>query len=124
MSTLNLPEPNTSLVDERSPMGFERDDGWRRALTQGFVVLVVFVFVGLWLWQSDRTRRGVTQLPDAERKILFERTMQTLGSVCKDQRDEDLDAFCDEQAKAALAFPECDDACRSLARAELARPTR
>lgn len=105
-------------------MGFERDDGWRRALTHGFVVLLIFSFIGLWLWQSDRTRRAVSQLPETDRKVLFERTMQTLGTVCKEHRDTDLDAFCREQAEAALAFPECDEACRDLARAQLGRPTR
>lgn len=103
---------------------FDRDDGWRRAWTQGFVALVVFAFVGLYFWQSDKNRHAVADLDAADRRALYQRTMQTLETVCADRPDAGLVEMCREQAEIVIALPECDAHCHEVARSAIARATR
>ena len=70
------------------------------------------------LWYASETAEGgaISQLPAAERKALFQRTLRTLSTTCAPStKPSGLDPFCHEQAEFIVQFPECDDACRAAA---------
>ena len=73
---------------------------------------------GAWAHATGE-ERGIRRLPPPERAALYQRTLDTLRSVCAGGRRNDLRALCRGQAELALLFPECDGACRATARERL-----
>ncbi len=80
------------------------------------IVLVTFLIV----WNSGAEERAIRALPEVERHALYLRTLDNLKTVCSDAADSMRD-FCEGQARMARAFPECDEACYSLAQRQLSR---
>jgi hypothetical protein len=82
------------------------------------------VLLALALSRVGTEQRALERLPPAERAALYQRTMDTLGSVCAGHGKRELRDLCRGQAQLALLFPECDVACRATAHEQLRTPTR
>lgn len=78
----------------------------------------------LWIWSQQSEKRAIEALPEVERQSLYRRTLEDLQSVCAASHASDLDEHCARQGRFILQFPECDEACRGLARRQLRMPTR
>jgi hypothetical protein len=110
----------------------EHDDGGQRArrrsrLIAAGVGAAVAVLLALTSWWrgSGEEEHALTQLPAAERRELYERTLHTLESTCAPQaRPPGLQRYCRQQAEFIVRFPECDQVCRELAGRDLPKPTR
>jgi len=62
-------------------------------------------------------RQTLAAVTTPERLALYDRTLRTLVSQCNGaKRPSGLEDFCREQAELVLQFPDCDAACRALAR--------
>jgi hypothetical protein len=92
------------------------------------IVILLLAAIGcvvLWHWTRDDETTAIRALPATDRRALFEGTLRTLQAVCDAQRrPSGLDGFCNEQAIFVAQFPECEAACRALAKAARAQPTR
>lgn len=89
------------------------------AILTGFVVMGVLVLLG-----RACAARELRAMPDPERHALYERTLETLRTTCARPSGPTVTDCCSEQAAFVLQLPECDDACRDLARRLDRRPTR
>jgi hypothetical protein len=94
-----------------------RIPGWPKwaVLVAGLAGAIFF-----WVWSDGAEERAIRHLPVSDRQALLARTLQNLRSVCQSP-DEGMRSFCAEQARLAIAFPECDVACRALAEKQLSR---
>lgn len=91
--------------------------GWGKA---ALVTLAAAACLAFFLYHRGAEQRAIRELPVAERRALFERTLENLRSVCAPAEDS-MRSFCLDQARLAEEFPECDSACRNLADRQLAR---
>jgi hypothetical protein len=82
-------------------------------LVAAAVVVVLAIFLTAVALREQRERAAVRALPEEARRALFARTMDTLAA-CEAARAQRT-PFCQEQARIALRFPECDAACRARA---------
>jgi hypothetical protein len=90
-------------------------------------VLPVLLAAGLfayWVWSAGEEQRAILDLPTAERRAFYDRTLQNLTSVCMGFDAVHFGDFCREEAERVLLFPECDDHCRDLAKRQLPKPAR
>jgi hypothetical protein len=103
------------MPDEEPLLG--RLPGWAKwsALIAGIAGVILL----LW-WNEGAERRAIRDMPETERQALYTRTMQNLTSVCA-PADDALRGFCQEQARLAMEFRECDQACLELADRQLSR---
>lgn len=92
--------------------------------TWGTILLCLAAFAGISFWESERDASSVRSMPEGERKALYERTMETLRTVCSGEHASAVPDLCRDQAELVVTFPECDDACRELARRHQPKPTR
>jgi hypothetical protein len=98
---------------------------WRFGLLGVFLGAgAVAALIGLWDWSIGGQRLALRALPAAERTALYQRTLENLRAICGAAPPSGLESFCRDQARLALVFDECDDACRSLAGWHGPRPTR
>jgi hypothetical protein len=102
-----------AVTSEKSPAAI-----WLVRIALAVVVIGLAVF--FLVWSGDSERRAVRSLPVTERQALYSRTMESLSSVCATDRAS-LREFCEEQARLAKAFPECDAVCLRLAERQLSR---
>jgi hypothetical protein len=110
---------SSSLERRRWWQGYE----WSRLLKRLAIGLLAAIAVLLWAWRQGSERRAVQGLPEADRAALYRRTLDTLTTTCRPGASEGLHDFCRDQAELLLGFPECDEACRALAR-RFVNPTR
>ncbi len=101
-----------------------------RQRSQRLAVVVACVALGL-AWLAIRyvggtaERRAIEELPEQERRALYERTLKTLTSSCEPEtRPRGLDGYCNDQATFIVSFPECDASCQALASRLRRGPTR
>lgn len=87
------------------------------------VVALAAAIVSYW-WMAGEEARTIRALPPAQRAPLFQRTMDNLRNVCDPAPGRSLRDFCRTEAQRALQFPECDGACREIARRHLSLPRR
>lgn len=87
------------------------------------ITLVVGSLLLFWVWSRDDEQVAIVELPETERASLYARTLANLQTTCKVQ-DGSLRAYCEQQARFIVKFPECDPACVQLARTYLPQPTR
>jgi hypothetical protein len=94
-------------------------EGARRERRARLWVLALIVAVLALFWggvaiDHREAEAGIRALPAAARSSLYERAMGELRSICLDlaAASGDLREHCLEEARFALVFPECDDACR------------
>jgi hypothetical protein len=75
---------------------------------------LVLILVALLALRRDDA--PLADLPAPEREQLLTRTLENLA-LCERHPGTDLRRFCETQSAIARQLPECDDACRELARA-------
>jgi cytochrome b pre-mRNA-processing protein 3 len=85
---------------------------------------VVVGFFTLWFLQTRHEQQVIRELPAAQRHALYERTFETLSTVCVKPGDPMLQDYCRSQAAFIVRFPECDDACRALVQPHSPRAVR
>lgn len=93
-------------------------------VTTWIACAVVLAFFGLWIWQSAKHDQAVKDLPEVERKQLYERTLETVRTTCASSERPELDELCAQQAELLLRFSECDAICHELVRARLSSRKR
>ncbi len=72
-------------------------------------------------------RRALQRMSQADRQALYEEVFRSTQSLCAHSATATNAALrdqCVQSARFLRAFPECDDACRRLARAQEPGPTR
>jgi hypothetical protein len=114
LMTQNIPLP-TAHGAVPPPRRFRLD---RRSLVPAlaFSLVIVLALVGLWIANEHAKDRAIRELPDAERKALYDHTLSTLRTVCATPHWPDgLRSYCRDQAELVVRFPECDAECRALA---------
>ena len=111
-------DPGT-LQDGAGDRGPNQDatSGWRSRLPLLASFGVALLGAALWFLTAQTGSTALRRLPAAERAALVERTLTNLNELC--QGGERPREFCREQASLLLELPECADACRTAARAEL-----
>jgi len=89
------------------------------------VVATVIAAAALWLWPDASEQEAIRELPQAERRELYERTLRTLETSCNPRSlPEGLEAFCRDQSEFIVQFPECEGSCRAIAKPHRSVPTR
>lgn len=94
-----------------------------RAGAVGVLLAIGLVATAL-IHAAGRDARAIRELPADARAALYARTLQNLESICGADSASMLPDLCNDQARLALAFPECDAGCTRVARAVLRTPTR
>ncbi|MBK7156953.1 MAG: hypothetical protein IPH72_35195 [Sandaracinaceae bacterium] len=93
---------------------------WRLRIV---AVVAVALLIGLSAWRAMRPSRAIEGLPAAERRALYDRTIESLATVCRSHQ-VGLADFCRDQAELVVRFPECDATCRAVADPHLPRGSR
>ncbi|HEX9401344.1 MAG TPA: hypothetical protein VF912_14640 [Anaeromyxobacter sp.] len=108
------------------PPGEDAGDDRRRSFVREAVVLaIVLLALVASVWSSwGGERRAVVRLDPTTRAAVLARTLEDLRSVCLRPDAAHPASWCRQQAEFALAFDECDAACRAAAREVLRVPTR
>ena len=97
---------------------------WRGALVV-LALMVLGAVVALQWGGAAAERRALERMPPVERAALYEKTLRGAESLCAQAGTDDaLRDRCADSASFLLLFPECDNACRALARAHRRGPTR
>jgi hypothetical protein len=90
-----------------------------------FAILLLSGLMIFWHQQGSAELRG---LPASERRTLYQRTLETLQTSCAgvtlEPTPSALGEHCVQQAAFIERFPECDRACRALAKRFLPQPRR
>ncbi len=81
-----------------------------RWLAGGLVVVALAAFAIL---QQTGREREVRNLPASERAALYQRTLETLKTICANASGSTLKEYCRNQAEFIGLFPECDESCRA-----------
>jgi hypothetical protein len=110
-----VPPPHPYRVPEAEPRRSKRL--LRKIAPPAAIGLLAIAAGALWVWDHGSEARAVAGLPTRERRVLYQRTLDNL-KFCRSHRDE-VRAFCDQQARLATAFPECDAECDALVRLHL-----
>lgn len=97
---------------------------WRRFLVFGGLALVVVVLIALWTVDRRAEERALRSLPQADRRALYERTLENVRSLCSGDARYRLEGYCRDQADLLLALPECDAGCKVLVASYRQRATR
>jgi hypothetical protein len=96
----------------------------RRALVIGSLALLIVVMIALWVLDHGSERRALRNLPEADRRALYERTLENVRTVCVHDAKNRLARYCRDQAEILRALPECDAACKALVANFRRRATR
>jgi hypothetical protein len=91
--------------------------GW---VTWGLAIAGIAGVLFFCVWNEGAERRAIRDMPELQRRDLFARTLQNLKSICAPAESAMRD-FCQEQARLAQLFPQCDHACQVLADQQLSR---
>jgi len=86
--------------------------------------VAVVLIVGVLLIQRFAREKELRSLPKATQSALYVQTMQALKTACAGTLDENLQAYCQEQAELLADLPECDAACQKLAERFDPQPSR
>lgn len=76
--------------------------------------VAIALAVSLFL-QQTRVDRELRSVPSAERRALYERTLETLRKSCAPTSPSALDDYCRDQSAFIKQFPECNKECQRLA---------
>ena len=96
----------------------------RRAVVWAVGLLALAFVGGFVLCTHSRLDRELTELPEPELRLLYERTDATLRSSCMRARGPMFAAYCREQAEFITQLPGCDRSCRDLAARFTPHPSR
>ena len=94
-----------------------------RADGAGSCTTSLLALLALFAWRASLPARAIDDLPEAERRALYHRTLESLDTVCR-SHPASLEDFCREQAELAVRFRECDPACHALAEPHLPHSSR
>ncbi len=97
-----------------------RRSTWRASL---LLASVAAALLALFAWRASLPARAIDDLPEAERRALYHRTLESLDTVCR-SHPASLEDFCRDQAELAVRFRECDPACHALAEPHLPHSSR
>ena len=86
--------------------------------------LVIGALVALFIHRQTESVREVRSMPTAERRALYQRTLEILNSACAGAPGPTVEAYCRNQAEFIGLFPECDPDCRARVRQLTSSPTR
>lgn len=120
----SVPPPTRPLRRESEP---SREPRLRRALMPWFAgILTVALLSAVTIAWQRRDERALRDLPEAERRALYERTLQTLRGPCAPPEAPEgaLLDHCRHEADLLRRFPECDATCDGLAARFLEQPSR
>jgi hypothetical protein len=92
----------------------------RRWITCGVAVVVLAALAIYWQGEPEREVRS---MPAAERRALYQRTLETLQNTCARAQGPTVREHCREQATFIELFPECNNPCRDLV-VQLTSPRR
>lgn len=95
-----------------------------RALKWGAATVLVLALAWVVVFLNRGTDRELLSLPAAERRALYQRTLETLRLSCVHAEGPKLSEYCWKQAEFVVHFPECDRECHALARQCSPKPTR
>jgi hypothetical protein len=96
---------------------------WLAALM--LVLVAVVLSVGVLVWQTTAPGRSLRALSAGERRIVYERTMDDLRTLCGPQHPEALREHCRELATLVAPMEECGSDCEAVIRPILTPvPTR
>ncbi len=87
-------------------------------------VLGIALVCVLALHHHTRLDRELLDVPELERRALYERTRETLRVSCTQPRGPTFTGYCREQADFLRRFPECDNECREFAAGFTPQPSR
>jgi hypothetical protein len=94
-------------------------------LLVAIAALVLAALVALGLGEHASERRAFETIEPAQRRELYEDMRRASETLCEQARSNDaFEDRCVELIDMLLAFPECDDACRSFAATHQRAPTR
>lgn len=127
----------TNLVPDRSsppparPLRRESEPSREHRLRSALMPWIAGIFTVALLsvvtiaWQR-RDERALRDLPEGERRALYERTLQTLRGPCAPPEAPEgaLLDHCRHEADLLRRFPECDATCSKLAARFLEQPSR
>jgi hypothetical protein len=113
-------QPYEGGVSKHEATAREQAFQWRLRV---LVVVAVALLIALSAWRATRPIRAIEGLPAAERRALYDRTIETLATVCRSHQ-LGLARFCRVQAELVVRFPECDATCRAVADPHLPRGSR
>ena len=99
-------------------------DRWRRGLLFGGLALVIVVLIALWTIDRHAEERALRNLPEADRRALYQRTLENVRTICASDARFRLEGYCRDQADLLLALPECDSPCKALVASYRQRATR
>ncbi len=95
---------------------------------QCFVPITVTCLVpgvaGTSLWNHRQASQDLITLPTLERQTLYQRTLETLESICVSATGPEIVDYCRDQAQFIARFPECDATCEAACRRLAPRPTK
>jgi hypothetical protein len=122
MNATGIARPRMAVYDVTERVQGDRS---RRIAIAAAVLVVLLALLWLWSQRIAEQDRALEQLPAAERRALYERTLHTLERSCAPRtRPAGLDDYCRQQAEFIVRFPECDQACRTVAEQFQKKPTR
>jgi len=78
--------------------------------------------VAAWILSDDGMDGELRKLPEAERRALHLRTVETLRTTCSNASGPELTEYCRDQAEFLVGFPECSRSCRELAQRYAPKP--
>ncbi len=91
----------------------------RAALVAVAVLLVFFLF-----WHGTQQRRAVLELPAAERRAIYDKTLAAFRELCTQDGRGAFESRCGDDAALLSQFPECDESCRTAIAPYLPAPRR
>lgn len=94
-------------------------------LLLAIAALALAALVALGLGERASERRALEAVEPAQRRELYEDVRRASMTLCERARSNDaFEDRCVELIDLLLAFPECDDACRTFAATHQRAPTR
>lgn len=87
------------------------------------VVMLAIAALALW-WGRHQEAKAIRSLPPDHRRALYENTRRQVQLECAPDAPPGLHHSCVQSARRLLDFPECDSACKELARPYSESPVR
>ena len=88
-------------------------------------IAVSLAIVAASMWRADRERQALLELSPEVRARVYQGALATLTEMCPAaQRTAELTERCRVEAEFLAQFPECDESCMRIVRANSPQPTR
>lgn len=88
------------------------------------IVTILAAVIAYLVWDGYEHRRIIADLSPADRRVVFENTLEAFQKLCVDRSGAGFDKYCDTQRDFLTWFPECDSSCTLLLAKEERVPTR